>query len=247
MTTDQTILYLTVGLTVFFLATVLLFILYSRTKINFRISKARLLKAYQEQREKNKYLALDYAQAEASWKSLNALLVQAGEQRKQLRKDFVEQSEIAVEWRQKHDKLKDSFDSQKDYMERTAASWNKLSNEVTQLEAELDRGNQMISWLKADLEMAFDLLREAFKLLKEDCDAVQEVKIKEIDHLFKKTVREKKPKGWNLKVYPRDEKGRVMKAKEKICDSITVTPVESVNESLSLYKNTFNIPNPDHF
>lgn len=175
----------------------------------------RLLKAYQEQREKNKYLALDYAQSEANGKSLNALLEQAGEQRKQLRKDFIEQSEIAVEWRQKHDKLKESFDSQKDYMKRTAASWNKLSNEVAQLEAELDRGNEMISWLKGDLEMAFNLLREAFKLLKEDCDAAQEVKIQELDHLFKNPFREKKPKGWNLKVYPRDEKGRAMKPMPK--------------------------------
>lgn len=275
MTIDQNIFDLTLLALAFFLTTVLLFILYSRTKIELKEAlKENWNKDYTDQETflKTQDLSLKYSMSEANVKSLEIKLERLYADRQQLRKDFVEQSEIAVEWRQKHDKLKESFDSQKDYMERTAASWNKLSNEVAQLETELDRGNEMISWLKADLDKAFDLLREAFKLLKEDCDAVQEAKIKELDHLFKNPFKEKKPKGWNLKVYPRDEKGRVRRASDfihkefeqkpvkgidhqlrssdgdkKICDSITVTPVKSLTESLSPYQNTFNIPNPDHF
>lgn len=233
MTTDQTILYLTVGLTVFFLATVLLFILYSRTKIELgEALEESWNKDYTDQETflKTQDLSFKYSMSEANVKSLEIKLERLYADRQQLRKDFVEQSEIATAWRQKHDRL--------------AVQAELLHNDFVKMT----------------------------ELLKEANDAAQEVKIKELDYLFKNPFREKKPKGWNLKVYPRDEKGRVRKASDfihkefepkpvkgidhqlrssdgdkKICDSITVTPVKSLTESLSPYQNTFNIPNPDHF
>lgn len=108
MTTDQTILYLTVGLTVFFLATVLLFILYSRTKIELgEALEESWNKDYTDQETflKTQDLSFKYSMSEANVKSLEIKLERLYADRQQLRKDFVEQSEIATAWRQKHDRL----------------------------------------------------------------------------------------------------------------------------------------------
>jgi outer membrane murein-binding lipoprotein Lpp len=168
--------------------------------------------------------------SEANVKTLEIKLERLYADRNQLRKDFIEQSEIATQWRQKHDKL--------------AVQAELLHNDFVKMS----------------------------ELVKEANEAAQEVKIKELDHLFKNPFTKKKPKGWNLKVYPRDEKGRVRKASDfihkefgpkpvkgidhqlrssegdkNICDSITVTPVKSVTERFFPAQNAFNIPNPDHF
>jgi hypothetical protein len=62
---------------------------------------------YDELLQKHKDLSLDYARSEANGRALNALLEQSIEHRKQLRKDFIEQSELATFWRQKYDRLKE--------------------------------------------------------------------------------------------------------------------------------------------
>jgi hypothetical protein len=181
MATDQTIVLLTVLLTVFFLLSVLLFILYSRNLVQLKTeleanvthndSYKDLYRVYQESLQKNKEIALNYTRSEANCKALNALLEQAGEQRKQLRKEFVEQSEIATQWRQKHDKVKE---------------------EVTSLESELDRGNEIITWLKADLEKAYklnaqneDTIASLLALDKIERKSVDFVGFKELEKLYK--------------------------------------------------------------
>ena len=115
MTIDQNIFDLTLLALAFFLTTVLLFILYSRSldqlkaSLQENISQYKayedLHKNYQVSLEKCKHLALDYAKSEAKGNSLISILELEEEQRKQLRKDFIEQSEIATAWRQKHDRL----------------------------------------------------------------------------------------------------------------------------------------------
>lgn len=181
MTNDLPILALTGLLTVFFLLSVLLFILYSRNLVQLRTELEAnvthnefykdLYRVYQESLKKCKELSLEYTRSEANGKALNALLEQSREQRKQLRKDFVEQSELATHWRQKYDKLAK--------------------------ESEL---------LHNDFIRVTELLKEADPL-------INEIKIKELDTLFRDPFRKPKPKGWNLKAYPRDERGRVVKPK----------------------------------
>ena len=54
-----------------------------------------------------------------------------------LRKQFIEQSELATEWRQKHDRL--------EVLNSDIARINaNLTDANNQLESELDRGNEMI-------------------------------------------------------------------------------------------------------
>jgi hypothetical protein len=68
-----------------------------------------------------------------------------------LRKQFIEQSELATSWRQKHDRL-----------ERLNSDIERINTNLTdannQMSYELDRGNEMITWMKADLEKARTLL-----------------------------------------------------------------------------------------
>jgi hypothetical protein len=167
MATDQTIVLLTVLLTVFFLLSVLLFIFYSRNLVQLKTeleanvthneSYKDLYRVYQESLQKCKEIALNYTASEANCKALNALLEQAGEQRKQLRKDFVEQSELTTQWRQKYDNMEALNKSKKELLDRSAASYNGLSTQLVALESELDRGNEIITWMKADLEKVYKL------------------------------------------------------------------------------------------
>lgn len=160
MTNELPILALTGLLTVFFLLSVLLFILYSRNLVQLRAeleanvtnnkSYNDLYRVYKDTFQKCKELSVEYGKSEANGKALNALLEQAGEQRKQLRKDFVEQSELATEWRQKYDRL-ERLNSD---IERINANLTDANN---QMSAELDRGNEMIAWMKSDLEKAHEL------------------------------------------------------------------------------------------
>lgn len=122
-----------------------------------------LHRLYQESLQKCKELSLEYTRSEANGKALNALLEQAGEQRKRLRKDFVEQSELATSWRQKHDKL--------------AKESELLHN---------------------------DFIRVT-ELLKEVDPLINEIKIKELDTLFRDPYNKQRPIDWNVpQPFPKD-------------------------------------------
>lgn len=78
----------------------------------------------------------------------------------QVRKDFIEQSELATEWRQKHDRLKIDYTLLKDESDSVQNLNNEFHAEILNLESELDRGNEMITWMKADLAKAHELNRK---------------------------------------------------------------------------------------
>lgn len=61
------------------------------------------------------------------------------------RQEFIEQSEIATFWRQKHDALEIKFND----IEKIN---NELHADNVNLESEIDRANEMIAWMKADLQ-----------------------------------------------------------------------------------------------
>jgi hypothetical protein len=78
----------------------------------------------------------------------------------QLRRDFIEQSELATSWRQKHDRLEIDYAHLRDESASVQNLNNEFHAEILNLESELDRGNEMITWMKADLEKAHELNRK---------------------------------------------------------------------------------------
>lgn len=74
-----------------------------------------------------------------------------------LRKQFIEQSELATEWRQKHDRLEIDYVHLRDECDSVQNLNNEFHVEILNLESELDRGNEMITWMKADLEKAYEM------------------------------------------------------------------------------------------
>lgn len=249
MTDTDIILYLTVSTTALFLTTICFFAMYV-LKRNEANSHKSLFPSYEKRIEalgefKSKCVA---AMAESA--ELKLWLQKSEDYIKDLQKMFIEQSQLATSWKQKYDEEKEFVDGKKEYLNRTAASWNKLSNEVILLEAELDRGNEMISWLKADLKRAYDLLFQNEKVILElimrgkfpdekgnykvyrlsrngvtfeageYLHSLYESKIaqQQLEHKNKSEhkSKEKRPKGWNLKVAPRDKAGRVMKMSERV-------------------------------
>ena len=80
-------------------------------------------------------------------------VTQVGLEKIYLRKDFIEQSELATSWRQKHDRLEELNSD----IERINANLTDANN---QMSYELERGNEMISQLRDHLEKAYELNRE---------------------------------------------------------------------------------------
>jgi hypothetical protein len=87
-------------------------------------------------------------------------LEQVGLEKIHLRKQFIEQSELATEWRQKHDRLEIDYAHLRDESASVQNLNNEFHAEILNLESELDRGNEMITWMKADLAKAHELNRK---------------------------------------------------------------------------------------
>jgi hypothetical protein len=80
-------------------------------------------------------------------------VTQVGLEKIYLRRDFIEQSELATDWRQKHDRL-ERLNSD---IERINANLTDANN---QMSSELERGNKIIAQLRDHLEKAYELNRE---------------------------------------------------------------------------------------